>query len=318
MDDQPCDSTRFVQGPDQEKIEEEHLRFKVVHIKLVKKWYDAIATGQKDVEVRARSAYWMSRLRKATHVSFQCGYVPASQLQLPPLKIVALQHCTAQDCPIQLPEFGSREYKNLFGDAVELVAIRFERSYQASSSGNSALRRLADAFQWPALFWQALSTAVDGVARLQSSLLGRPIKISSHCSGIGGAEVAAQMLVASSLGTLGFPVNITCESTCDTSKRCRSMLLARAEEAGKDWHIFNDIFSHFPGWNQELEDPDSMIQALKDTCQPTVGRHCHQHGQACEHPEVDGDLCGSPCPPWSRFGSHLGRSHARFFQNVCA
>ena len=285
---------------------------KVVHIPLKKEWYDLIATGQKDVEVRSRSQHWISRLTGATHVSFSCGYVAGSQL--PAMKILSVQYCSAHghDCPTWLPKFGSPEYTQLFGKNADLVVIRFEQHRETISARNSMMPNLARAFQWAAKFWNALTTAVGGLPNLQWSLLGRPIKISSHCSGIGGAEVSAQMLVASSLDALGFPVNIDCESTCDTSKRCRSMLLDRARAAGKDWHVFDDIFSFFPGWNQEIEDPETMIQKLKETCQPTLGRHCHQHGSACSLPEVDGDLCGSPCPPCSRCGSHLGALLAIF------
>ena len=255
--------------------------------------------------MRSRTSHWVSRLTGATHVSFSCGYVAGSQLPL--MKILSVQYCSAHghDCPTWLPNFGSPEYSKLFGNNADLIVIRFDQNRETISAGSSTMPNLAQAFQWAAKFWNALTTAVGGLQNLQGSLLG--------CSGIGGAEVSAQMLVASSLGALGFPVNIDCESTCDTSKRCRSMLVDRAKAAGKDWHVFDDIFSFFPGWNQELEDPETMIQKLKETCQPTLGRHCHQHGSACSLPEVDGDLCGSPCPPWSRCGSHLGALLAKLF-----
>ena len=49
---------------------------KVLHLTLKRKWFDAIASGMKGVEFRARSSYWDKRLlgREYDEVHFRNGY----------------------------------------------------------------------------------------------------------------------------------------------------------------------------------------------------------------------------------------------------
>ena len=281
-------------------------------------WYSLIVTGRKNVEVRSFSAFWMARLQGATHVVFQHGYKASTKL--PETRILAVERRTCLDYgELGNPPPGSAEYARLFGSTRDLIAIRFEAfdGYQSPIKSHLCFPPsdagiddhdlpLARAFDWPSFFWLALVSSLGSVAEIQSSLLGQKVKISTHCSGIGAAEMAAQMLMAHSVKTLGLAARIQCQSVCDTSRKCRAILAARSRQHSEGWHIFNDIFHLFPAWRQELLKPEAMVQELLQTCNTRAERRCQQHGRECAHPVVDGDLCGSPCPPWSRFGLRLG------------
>eukprot|EP00439_Symbiodinium_sp_Y106_P049317 s2833_g6.t1 len=99
-------------------------------------------------------------------------------------------------------------------------------------------------------------------ATLKQSLLGKNLRISTHCSGIGAAEVAAEMLVVNSARELGFSVKIMCTSACDTTPVCRRVLLRQSSER----HVFSNIFDFFPDWDQELHEPEAVINVLKEFC----------------------------------------------------
>ena len=166
---------------------------------------------------------------------------------------------------------------------------------------------LAAAFRWPAQFWSAMPLALDcSAATLKQSLLGKNLRISTHCSGIGAAEVAAEMLVVNSARELGFSVKIMCTSACDTTPVCRRVLLRQSSER----HVFSNIFDFFPDWDQELHEPEAVINVLKEFCAVHEERYCTQHMCPCQDTAVHGDICGSPCQPWSRSGKGMGSTSA--------
>ena len=289
-------------------------RKKVVVMHLADRWRRLVASGQKTVEVRSCSEHWLPRLRNATHVVFKRGYSNEAADRLVETKILSIDLVHGDEWrKWGIPPPGTLQYQNLFGPFMDLFAITFEPVCMKSSicvsvdggdgDGHASLAR---AFAWPMVFWRSLKMVMGGVEQLKQSLLGQVLNISTHCSGIGAAEVATAMLCAHSKQALGFPVRINCKSVCDTSSVCRGILARRQQHEQDAWHIFDDIFHMFPGWDQQLRSPDIMAQELRRTCETQVPRVCHQHGQKCAHPLVHGDVCGSPCQPWSRYGVRLG------------
>lgn len=294
---------------------------KVVVLPLAARWYTAVQVGDKNIEVRSASDFWKTRLREVTHVVFQRGFDPKSRLPEKQVLSVDLTS-SSRHRELGIPRPGTLEYHELFGDHQELIVVKFESS---QSEGNSDSRkrplaqvdfgfhhgceapRLAQAFGWAARFWEAMRSTLGG-AELQQSLLGRRVTMSSHCSGIGSAEVAAEMIAAASTNSLGFDVRIDCLSTCDSDRACRRMLSKRSGSC-----IFNDLFEFFPGWDKTLREPAEMLALLHKHCDVGARRRCQQHGCDCVQPPVTADVCGSPCQPWSRYGSrrgHLVVAHA--------
>ena len=215
-----------------------------------------------------------------------------------------------EDCAEPPQGFVMMMNDTVHGDDESHQGPRGKRKTMSALSSGPDLRspeamngNLAEAFRWPARFWSAMLQALDcSAATLQRSLLGKKLNISTHCSGIGAAEVAAEMLVANSARELGFSVSIRCTSACDTSPACRRVLVGHSSER----HVFSNIFDFFPGWDEKLHEPEAVVKVLKEFCQEAQQRDCTQHMCRCQHPAVHGDICGSPCQPWSRSGKGRG------------
>ena len=63
-----------------------------------------------------------------------------------------------------------------------------------------------------------------GVQGLQQQFCSRTINVSTHFSGIGAAEVAMDMLRATSLKLWGWTLNLVSRSACDNNRRCQNVL----------------------------------------------------------------------------------------------
>ena len=160
---------------------------------------------------------------------------------------------------------------------------------------------VSDGFAWSGACLAAVK-AILGQATLEASLCGRSVKLSSHCSGLGGPELAVQQLQASSLRAAGFQLDLKFVSACEKDKQCQRILCSRA---GED-HVFTDMFDYFPGYGQRVRSPDDSYECLKAKCVPQLARFCCRHQGHCQAPSMDVDLCGSPCQPWSTYGLRLG------------
>ena len=157
------------------------------------------------------------------------------------------------------------------------------------------------AFSWSGACLAAVR-AVHGREALEASLCGRSIKLSTHCSGVGSPELAAQQLEASSMSALGFQLDLKFVSACEKNRSCQK-ILCRRTGAG---HIFTDMFQYFPNWDQRMRTPSESYAILRAGCEPQRSRFCHLHQGHCQGPSVDVDLCGSPCQPWSKYGLRKG------------
>ena len=280
-------------------------------------YYTQILQGQKRMEIRANTPYWDSRLRAAKWVEFQKGYNASTRLM--PAKILD-KRIDVCDELLERKDFEQlkKQRKKLFGDADQVIVIEFEQPRKpnvnsslasfklvsARTSAGSSITNsgLPEAFAWPRKLLSALPAALNcSAACLGRSLLGRRVRLSTHCSGIGAPEIAAGMLMANS-AVLGFDLNIQFMAACDADAACRGLLLAQSA----DRHVFSDIFEFFPGWDRKVRAPDATVGLLKSCVNVRQSRTCWQHQHACEQPAVEGDICGSPCQPWSRAGKGMG------------
>ncbi|CAE8701861.1 unnamed protein product [Polarella glacialis] len=165
------------------------------------------------------------------------------------------------------------------------------------------LRGLPHAFRWAFMTLMALQLILG--PSIQQSLLMRQIPFSTHFSGMGSPEVAAEMLSAAAVGVLGFPLMLTSCATCDIDRKCQSILLQRSCGAC----LFGNILDLRPSWDKKYAHFEQAWAALLPavTCPP---RLCARHGQ-CGFQAVACDIAGSPCQPWSRSGKRKGKADAR-------
>ncbi|CAE8630432.1 unnamed protein product [Polarella glacialis] len=165
------------------------------------------------------------------------------------------------------------------------------------------LRGLPHAFRWAFMTLMALQLILG--PSIQQSLLMHQIPFSTHFSGMGSPEVAAEMLSAAAVGVLGFPLMLTSCATCDIDRKCQSILLQRSCGAC----LFGNILDLRPSWDKKYEHFEQAWAALLPavTCPP---RLCARHGQ-CGFQAVACDIAGSPCQPWSRSGKRKGKADAR-------
>jgi hypothetical protein len=170
--------------------------------------------------------------------------------------------------------------------------------------------------RWPSLLLQALVLVLT-TSELHCSLLVFPaLQLTSHFTGIGTAEVAADMLRSSINHALGCNVKWAHLSCCDKSPKCRQILLRRPGLGC----IFGNIAEYSRGLSQLMKqkslDPDEAWEQLQQHF-ALSGGFCHQHQQTCNHVAGHCDISGSPCQPWSRIGKERGRHDVRFALTLC-
>ena len=156
---------------------------------------------------------------------------------------------------------------------------------------------IVDSFGWAAACWDAVVQFIGGREHLRDSLWCGPIQVSTHCSGIGAPEAALLQLQASSPVT----VSVNCLAASDVSPDCQRRLLSRLPSSS---HIFGNIFAHFPGYEAIVREPDETVKLLRASFDAFAMLPCARHGH-CNHPEPEGDICGSPCQPYSKMGKQL-------------
>lgn len=138
-----------------------------------------------------------------------------------------------------------------------------------------------------------ISKALDGLARLV---------VTSSFSGAGFAELGLESLLASKNRVL------TCARKVEIQQHCREVLLSRDHSSC----LFGDIMEMVPDFEMGTE-------AKPPTCSSSgvIMAYCHQHCQLCPvapkkmFGQLQLEVAGPPCPPWSRFGCRRGESDRR-------
>ncbi len=197
----------------------------------------------------------------------------------------------------------------------------------SSSSGDSAIsiaRPTPEAsparhgvFAWAFVALRTIKSALG--SRLQDSLLAAPQTYSTHFSGVRTVEVAVAFLLAAAPTSLGFPLRWRTVAACEVQKSCAKLLLQCRLPAS--CCVFKDILDvcrdREEGGDGSVrvrrQDPHTdAFDTLKRSifkCGGPVQRRCWRHGGYCDDVMVQGDISGSPCTPWSRAGTRLGRRH---------
>ena len=107
------------------------------------------------------------------------------------------------------------------------------------------------------------------------------------------------------------PRPVQCEfvSACECNSRCIEVLSARRRHhcLFTDIHDFSGVGSSFwiPGVDWQV-----CLEGLVADWKPRTA-WCVNHLQRCPMPDVDGDMTGTQCQPFSRAGKNLGMADAR-------
>lgn len=132
---------------------------------------------------------------------------------------------------------------------------------------------LQRSMRWACVLVEALQEKFSH-AELRSSLWCSSRQVTTHCSGLGGCEVALQLLkAASEIYAEDLSLNLTMSASCDSSSACRKILLLRDVSS----HVFGDIFTSFPGWlgKSGTRTPAQNLVMLEGLYQGDLGSHCH-------------------------------------------
>ena len=143
---------------------------------------------------------------------------------------------------------------------------------------------------------------------MRDSLFFTVLALSTSFSGIGCTEIAVQMLVEATFAIYGRRLTWVFRAACEQMPPKISKLLQLVKG---DHCIFKDIRDTCKSWDGSFASSKSYDEqceqiANSDFCNR---RQCARHEGVCEFPRVDGEIAGSPCTPWSRMGSRLGRRH---------
>ena len=163
----------------------------------------------------------------------------------------------------------------------------------------------SEAFRWPIYALHLLRAAVSPEL-LQSCLAARPLSLSTSCSGIGSAEMAALCMESASLAALPFQIRVRPVAVCDTESACRRILQMRAPSAC----IHRDVFETCEPWDRDAREPGPAMRRLLAQPRAHCPRPCLKHGQLCAiRPDIE--IAGTPCQPWSRRGLRKGLADSR-------
>lgn len=151
-------------------------------------------------------------------------------------------------------------------------------------------------FMWP----RAVLGFLGEGGTTKQTLLNEELTMSTHFSGLGSAELAAEMLRSWAQTLWHRPLSIRHGYACEKSACLRAVLAKRLPGSC----IFKDILDRF------LDVPESVRKAsaidfteVRDLVMTSrVAGHstCAAHGGMCPVPRCDINVSGSPCRPWSR------------------
>lgn len=158
---------------------------------------------------------------------------------------------------------------------------------------------LLSVFEWPLTVLKAIQSTL-GLSKVASSLLVAPLRVSTHFTGIGSAELAIQMLQSQCVAALGLRFQLTCKSACELRSPCRSIL----RNLFPDLDVYPNIFDKLSGVEHTVSAGEVVYQALRDKIMAGhVSPDCVN---------VDLDISGPPCQQWSRANrARKGKHDAR-------
>ena len=183
-----------------------------------------------------------------------------------------------------------------------------------------------DAEEFTSLPWQWADRLLFSLrAILGEAILRRRFaafrNVSSHCSGLGTAELALQHLRAACLRVLNFDPGWETSSVCDNGRGQQQALAARLR--GRCC-IFADVLDIVPALQpfhpvlprravaSQLAPPaySDMLQVAKTAPVSQTGR-CVAHSSECLRAPAELDVSGSPCNSWTSEGL-LDRQDSKF------
>ena len=164
--------------------------------------------------------------------------------------------------------------------------------------------KLAPAFRFFVLV--GVLHGMFGFQELSESLIAGPGRIGTHFSGVGSVEVAVCMLQPALHAFLGGAPALEVASMCEKRRHSQALLAGRSRTACRFWNLM-EYCPGLPSMDDLAALPFATRFEVVQNHFQLLRRRCDCHGVFCKAREVDGDIAGSPCQPWSRAGSQKGR-----------
>ena len=186
-----------------------------------------------------------------------------------------------------------------------------EEQQDQSEIGERPAKRACLSSRSRGLFTWA-DVAISSLSRedVLTSLLGQRCLYTSTCSGLGAAEAAGASIREALRRLLGSDMkSFRCTGAFEMDSSCYPFLRAMT-----NGHIWGNLFHSFPckllPQAMVSKDPLERVRLFEEAFQRDLKLPCMQHCSSCAVNRAHGDVSGTPCPPWSQFGSQTGRSES--------
>ena len=175
-----------------------------------------------------------------------------------------------------------------------------------AAHGPSTVPEVQGLFMWPRDAVR-MSDPLDA-----SSFLNRVVVMATFFSGLGSAELAADMLRSWAQTLRGKPLSLTTAYSCEKKKSLHRVLIQRAHQACLFVNILDRLLGMPEGIMEAATVDFDAVTAAVMQCTVTERAPCAAHGQSCVVPRSNFWVLGPSCKPWSRARHRKGlppRSH---------
>ena len=187
------------------------------------------------------------------------------------------------------------------------IAIESFQGSDSEGNASECQRASLKVENWQTVTVLALEECLTA-ARLRTSLFFTEQNLSHTFAGIGSVEIAVGEISQAISSCLGRSCLWRCRATCEISSRKRQKLM---QSNGQACH-HKDVTDVCSAWSVKQRHASTFEEKCSLVAKSDFsmnGMECDIHGARCHFPEVHGEIAGSPCTPWSRIGSRLGKRH---------
>ena len=167
-----------------------------------------------------------------------------------------------------------------------------------TAHGPCTLEEVQDIFLWPRDAFRA-ATATLKNPHDPGSFLNRPVVMATQFSGLGSAELAANMLRSWSEVFRGRPLHLSIAYACEKSPSLQAVLKTRSPGMCVFKDITDRIVDMPPGLCAAKVVDFDTVMAMMMQSRVTDMAPCATHGH-CPVPRANVFVAGPSCKPWSR------------------
>jgi len=158
-------------------------------------------------------------------------------------------------------------------------------------------------FAWPRIALETAMAVVGEAGWSASCLFAKPaLRVSSHFSGVGSAEISIQMLSSWSrhVGRM-MPLALGQGWTCERAKGLQRLLQARVP----GHCVFENVLDRLVDLDDAMRASTGALDFERTRSSVMASRvsshaQCATHGCLCKVERADIDISGSSCRPWSK------------------